>query len=122
MTPLAVVCAAIFLACASGSAALATTEPGVVYVKKLIITNEKILIGRTRRTMTDRVQRSPRGAFVRYEVRNRGTRPFLLNILCSSTGTLSPGQGAPILIGWTRRGNFTFRAVPGGPRMRVVVY
>ncbi len=120
MTRLAAACAAIVLA--SVPSALATTTPGVLYVKELVITNDKILIGRTRLTMTDRVQRYPRGALVRYEVRNLSSHPVRLTILGSSTGTLTPGRGAPILVAWNERGDFTFRAVPSGPRMHVVVY
>lgn len=121
MTRVAVACAVI-LAC-SASAAPATTTPGLLYVKRLVITNEKILIsGHTHPRMTDRVQRYKRGVLIRYEVRNRGTRAFSLNILGSSTGTLRPGARTPILVAWNRRGTYTFRALPGGPRMRVVVY
>ena len=121
MTRLAVAFAVIFTC--SVSAATATTTPGLLYIKRLVITNQKILIsGHTRPKMTDRVQRYKRGVLVRYEVRNRGTRAFRLNILGSSTGTLAPGRRAPILVAWNRRGNYSFRAVPGGPRMRVVVY
>jgi hypothetical protein len=121
VTRLAVGCAVIFTC--SASAAPATTTPGLLYVKRLVITNEKILIsGHTRPKMTDRVQRYKRGVLVRYEVRNRGTRAYRLNILGSSTGTLTPGRHAPILVAWNRRGTYTFRAIPAGPRMRVVVY
>lgn len=116
------VAGAVIFAC-SASAAPATTTPGLLYVKRLVITNEKILIsGHTRPRMTNRVQRYKRGVLVRYEVRNRGTRAFRLNILGSSTGTLEPGRRAPILVAWNRRGSYTFRALPRGPRMRVVVY
>jgi hypothetical protein len=121
MTRLGISCAVLFLA--SGSVAPATTTPGLLYVKRLVITNEKILVqGHKTRTMTARVQRYKRGVMIRYEVRNRGTRAFRLNILGSSTGRLAPGRGTPVLVGWMRRGSYTFRAVPNGPRMRVVVY
>jgi hypothetical protein len=113
---------AVILACCASSAS-ATTTPGLLYVKRLVITNEKILIsGHTRPRMTDRVQRYKRGVLIRYEVRNRGTRTFSLNILGSSTGTLRPGRRTPILVAWNRRGSYAFRALPNGPRMRVVVY
>jgi hypothetical protein len=108
---------------APASAAPGTTTPGLLYVKKLVITNEKILVsGHTRPKMTDRIQRYRRGVLVRYEVRNRGTRSFQLNVLGSSTRTLAPGRGDQILVAWNRRGSYTFRARPGGPRMRVIVY
>jgi hypothetical protein len=125
VTRLVVACAGVALAwaSASGSPALATTTPGLLYVKKLVITNQKILVqGHKTRALTSRAQRYKRGVLIRYEVRNRGTHGFRLSILGSSTGMLAPGRRALILVGWTRRGNFTFRAVPGGPRMRVVVY
>ncbi len=107
----------------SASAAPATTTPGLLYVKRLVITNQKILVqGHKTRALTNRAQHYKRGVLIRYEVRNRGTRAFRLNILGSSTGTLARGQGAPILVAWNRRGTYRFRAVPNGPRMRVVVY
>jgi hypothetical protein len=101
----------------------ATTTPGLLYVKQLVITDQKILVqGHKTKALTDRAQRYKRGVLIRYEVRNGGTRGFRLNILGSSTGMLAPGRRALVLVGWTRRGNYTFRAAPNGPRMRVVVY
>ena len=115
----AAIAAAAVIASAASSPAGATTVPGVLYVKPLVITNDRIVVGRNRSTG---VQRYPRGVEVRYEVRNLGTHRFRLDILGSSTGMLAPGRRSPILVGWNHRGRFTFRARPSGPSMRVWVY
>ena len=108
------------LACAAGvAAAPATTVPGVLYKKKLVITNERIIISGKRFETRNGWERYPRGADIRYDVRNGGTRPFKLEILGASTGMLAPGKQSTILVYWDRRGRYTFRAVPDGPRMHV---
>jgi hypothetical protein len=96
----------------------ATTAPGVLYVSRLVITDHAIKV-RVRRDRWMSTVHYLRGAEVRYEVSNQGTHPFTLNILGSSTGRLGPGGRTSILVYWSRRGRFVFRALPDGPRIRV---
>jgi len=98
----------------------ATTAPGVVSVSKLMITDHAVMI-RIRRHTWRSVVRYPRGAEVRYDVSNRGTRVYSLDILGSVTGRLAPGRQTTMLVAWTHRGNFVFRALPNGARIVVRV-
>jgi hypothetical protein len=105
-----------------GDAALvdATTAPGTLYVSKLVIRDDAVKVRIRRNTWAD-VIHYRRGAEVRYEVTNSGTRRFSLNILGSTTGRIAPGGHASILVFWGRRGRFVFRAMPKGARLRVTV-
>jgi hypothetical protein len=112
--------AAIVVALGGGDAARATTSPGVLSVSRLVIRNDAIRV-RIRPNRWSSTLHYLRGAEVRYEVANRGTRAFGLDILGSTTGILAPGRRTSILVFWGRRGTFVFRAAPRGARLRVVV-
>jgi hypothetical protein len=107
-------------AAAAVATAHATTQPGIVYVEQLRITDHAILVRNRRRRWSSTV-RYFRGAEVRYEVTNRGTRTYSLDILGSVTGPLTPGHRTSILVYWPRRGSFTFHARPTGPSLHVAV-
>jgi hypothetical protein len=104
----------------AAAVAHATTQPGIVYVEQLRITDHAIFVRSRHHTWSSSV-RYLRGAEVRYEVTNRGTRSYSLNVLGSVTGRLAPGRRTTILVYWPRRGTFTFRARPPGPRLRVSI-
>jgi hypothetical protein len=114
-----VVCVAAALLAAA--AARATTQPGTLYVTRLVITDRSVTFAGDKFLTKYAYPRYPRGADVRYEVRNRGTRAFSLNILGSTTGVVRPGQTRSILVYWGRRGRFVFQPRPAGPRIRVWV-
>jgi len=76
---------------------------------------------RVRRHTWASVVHYPRGAEVRYDVSNRGRRAYSLDILGSVTGRLAPGRGTTMLVSWTHRGRFVFRALPNGARIVVWV-
>jgi hypothetical protein len=99
----------------------ATTQPGTLYVVRLVITDDTVAFRGDKFMTKSSIPHYPRGADVRYEVRNRGTRPFSLNILGSTTGIVRPGAQRSILVYWSRRGRFVFRARPNGPRIRIWV-
>jgi hypothetical protein len=100
--------------------ARATTVPGRLYISDLVITDNSVKV-HVRRDLWAETLHYQRGAEVRYEVLNRGSRAFGLNILGSTTGMLRPGRRTSILVYWGRRGSFVFRASPRGGRLRVVV-
>jgi hypothetical protein len=114
--------AAAVVAVGVGSAqgSRATTSPGVVSASKLVITDQAIMV-RIRRHTWASVVHYPRGAEVRYDVSNHGTRPYSLDILGSVTGRLAPGRRTSILVAWTHRGKFVFRALPNGATVVVRV-
>ena len=118
----AAVVAIAFAAGGTGGAhrSYATTAPGVISVSKLVITDRAVRI-RIRRDTWSSVAHYPRGAEVRYDVSNRGTRAYSLDILGSVTGRLAPGRQTTILVAWTHRGRFVFRALPKGARVVVWV-
>jgi hypothetical protein len=117
----AAIALAIAAACVGGAgSSRATTAPGVVSVSKLVITDRAVMI-RIRRHTWVSVAHYSRGAEVRYDVSNRGTRAYSLDILGSVTGRLAPGRQTTILVAWTHRGKFVFRALPNGARVVVWV-
>jgi hypothetical protein len=123
MTPLRLVLvlgAALLVGVIAG-ASHATTTPGVLSVAKLVIKDDKVVFVRDEFMTRTGIPRYPRGADVRYDVRNRGTRPYSLNILGSVTGTIAPRGQRSILVYWGRRGRFTFRVRPDGPVFRIWV-
>jgi hypothetical protein len=102
-------------------AAPATTQPGMLFVSKLVITDDRIVFRREKFMTRAGIPRYPRGSDVRYDVRNRASRPFSLDILGSRTGMLAPGRQRSILVYWSRRGKYVFRAQPHGPTLRIWV-
>jgi hypothetical protein len=112
--------AAAAVALGGADAVRATTVPGRLYVSRLVISDNAVNVRIRRNTWRDTIH-YPRGAEVRYEVTNRGTRAFSLNILGSVTGRLAPGHHTSILVYWGNRGDFVFRALPKGARLRVIV-
>jgi hypothetical protein len=98
----------------------ATTVPGRLYITSLRITDSAITAHIRRHVWASTIHYR-RGAEVRYEVVNRGTRAYSLDILGSATGRLTPGKRTSILVYWGRRGHFVFRAAPRGARLSVVV-
>jgi hypothetical protein len=100
--------------------AQATTIPGRLYISDLAITDTSVKV-HVRRDLWASTLHYPRGAEVRYQIVNRGTRAYSLDILGSVTGRLLPGKRTSILVYWGRRGDFVFRASPRGARLRVIV-
>ena len=118
--PICLAAAAVIGVVAAGGAS-ATTQPGNLYVVKLVITDNTVEFRGDKFLTKALTPHYPRGADVRYEVRNRGTRAFSLNILGSVTGLVRPGRERSILVYWSHRGRFVFRPRPTGPRIRVWV-
>jgi hypothetical protein len=110
---------ALVLACAA--AAHATTQPGTLYVVRLVVGDRSVDFRGDKFLTGAQFPHYPRGADVRYDVRNGGKRPFSLNILGSTTGVVRPGQMRSILVYWGRRGRYLFRPRPNGPAIRIWV-
>jgi hypothetical protein len=112
--------AAAFAAAAIVVSAQATTVPGKLYVSPLVISDRSVKVRIRHNTWRDTLHYL-RGAEVRYEVVNRGSRAYSLDILGSVTGRLAPGRRTSILVYWGRRGSFVFHVSPRGARLRVIV-
>jgi hypothetical protein len=101
--------------------ARATTQPGTLYVVRLVITNNAVTFRGDKFMTKSSIPHYPRGSDVRYDVRNRGTHPFSLNILGSVTGVVPAGGQRSILVYWANRGKFVFRTRPNGLKIRIWV-
>jgi hypothetical protein len=119
--PLIAVAAAAILGVVATGAARATTQPGTLYVVRLVITDDTVTFRGDKFMTKSSIPHYPRGSDVRYDVRNRGTHPFSLNILGSVTGRIPTGGQRSILVYWSQRGKFVFRMRPNGPRIRIWV-
>jgi hypothetical protein len=109
------------LAVVVAGGARATTQPGTLYVVRLVVTDHTVTFRGDKFLTKSSFPRYPRGSDVRYEVRNRTTHPFSLDILGSETGLVRPGQLRSILVYWARRGKFVFHPRPAGPAIRIWV-
>lgn len=97
------------------SVAPATTTPGVIYVVKVTITNTAITIPKDKFSLHTKYPRLPRGAQIRYEILNKGTRPVSFKLWGSTTGVMKARVGKDaIFINWTYRGKFLYEVLYKG--------
>jgi hypothetical protein len=94
--------------------------PGRLYISSLVITDKAVKV-HIRRNLWSSTIRYRRGVEVRYQIVNKGTRAYSLDILGSVTGRLHPENRTSILVYWGTRGTFVFRASPHGARLKVIV-
>ena len=125
--PLLAVSAVILGALAgSVSAALKTTTPGQVYIVKVTLTNNAIVIPKDKFSVGLKYPRYPRGAVIQYRFTNKGSRPFSVRIWASKTGVISPGHSDSVLVDWNYRGMFNYetlyRGKPAGPHGFVTIF
>ncbi|HEY3924969.1 MAG TPA: hypothetical protein VGL75_10455 [Acidothermaceae bacterium] len=118
----AAVCAGV-----NSAVAPATTTPGVIYVVKVTLTNSAITIPKDKFSLHTKYPRLPRGAQIRYEILNKGTRPYSFKIWGSTTGVMKARVGKDaIFINWTYRGKFLYETLykgkPAGPKGYVTVF
>jgi hypothetical protein len=126
---LAVLAAAIgavsALSARGAAGAPATTKPGVLYIAKTIVTDTAIKIPKDQFRRGTQV-RYPRGALIRYDVTNRGTRAYALEIWGSKTTVMRPARRASLLINWNYRGTYVYQLLykgkPAGPRGTVIIF
>jgi hypothetical protein len=103
----------------------ATTVPGQVYPSKVLITDTKISIQKDIFTRNG-VSRLPRGAVIRYEITNKGTKPYVLRIWHTTSRVMRPGGHDSFLINWNYRGRYLYltllRGRPAGPKGWIVIF
>src|ERR1700688_223583 len=68
-----------------------TTTPGVIYVIKTPVDDKGIHIPKDKFTRNG-VSRYPRGALIRYEFINKGTKPYAVRIWATETVVIRPGH------------------------------
>jgi hypothetical protein len=104
----------------------ATTVPGVVYPIKVVVTDTKISIQKDKFDRNGQI-RYPRGAEIRYEITNRGSKPYVLEIWGARSIALRPHGGHDsILVTWNYRGRYLYRLLlhsrPVGPKGWIVIF
>src|ERR1700720_2552431 len=98
------------------SAGRNTTAPTLVYTVPVLLTDKKI-------ELTD--TRLRRGALIRYQVVNHGSRKYAFQIRNARTQPIPPHGRAHIRVNWDYRGHFVYRTIyrgkPAGPQGSVHV-
>jgi hypothetical protein len=112
--PLAI-CACIAVVAFPGavSARPSTTTPGVIYVIKTPIDDKGVHIPKDKFTRNG-VTRYPRGALIRYEFVNKGTKPYAVRMWAAETTIMKPGRKTQILVNWAYRGDYTYARILKG--------
>jgi hypothetical protein len=111
--------AAIALPTAVLAARPQTTKPGVVYVVKTPVDDKGIHIPKDQFTRNG-VTRYPRGALIRYEFVNKGTKPYAVRMWAETTSVLKPGRKASMLVNWGYRGDYTYARIYKGHQIRPI--
>jgi hypothetical protein len=120
-TPLiaATVCVAAIALPAAVMARPQTTTPGVVYVVKTPVDDKGIHIPKDQFTRNG-VTRYPRGALIRYEFINKGTKPYAVRMWATSTFVIKPGRKTSMLVNWGYRGDYTYARIYKGHQIRPI--
>lgn len=90
-----------------------TTKPGVIYVIKTRVDDKGIHIPKDQFTRNG-VTRYPRGALIRYEFINKGTKPYAVRIWATETVVIKPGRTETRLVNWAYRGEYTYARIYKG--------
>src|SRR5437764_4217609 len=85
-----------------------TTKPGVIYVLKVPVDDKGIHIPKDRFTRNG-VTRYPRGAQIRYEFTNKGSKPYAVFMWAADTIVMKPHGGkASMFVNWQYRDTFHY--------------
>jgi hypothetical protein len=87
-----------------------TTVPGVVYEVAVTLTPTRTTVARDKLTRNGQ-PRYPRGAIIRYAVRNTTGKTLMFEVWGARTRPIKPGHRDTILVNWNYRGKFRYRAV-----------
>jgi hypothetical protein len=102
-----------------------TTTPGVIYVIKTTVDDKGIHIPKDKFTRNG-VTRYPRGALIRYEFTNKGTKPYAVRMWASETLVMKPGHKESRLVNWAYRGDYTYARIFKGhqisPIGRIIIF
>ncbi|HEX4679696.1 MAG TPA: hypothetical protein VH210_10900 [Gaiellaceae bacterium] len=96
-----------------------TTTPGVIYVIKTTVDDKGIHIPKDKFTRNG-VTRYPRGALIRYEFVNKGTKPYAVRIWATETLVMKPGRKDASLINWAYRGDYTYARIYKGHQIKPI--
>jgi hypothetical protein len=93
------------LPAASWAVAPRTTEPGVVYIVAVRLSDTKIRVSHARYV---------RGAVIRYRIVNRGTKPYSFRMWHQKTGVIRPRRMDSLFINWNYRGKYRYETLYRG--------
>ena len=136
----AVVLLASLVLAAPGFARSTTTAPGLVYHLPVVLTNSSITIKRDRDTLQNGLHTFPRGAIIRFDFRNEGTKTLGAKLVLLSqhvftkfetkrtelaVKAMAPQGTGHLLANFYFRGTFKLELTVNGhagPSARIVVY
>ena len=105
---------------AATAARPATTTPGVIYVLKVTVDDKGIHIPKDRFTRNG-VTRYPRGAQIRYEFTNKGSKPYAVFMWAADTVVMKPHGGhAAMFVNWQYRDTYHYYRLYRGHKLRPV--
>jgi hypothetical protein len=97
-----------------------TTTPGVIYVLKVTVDDKGIHIPKDKFTKNG-ITRYPRGAQIRYEFTNKGSKPYAAFVWGADTVVMKPHGGhASLFINWNYRGTFHYYRELHGKRIKPI--
>jgi hypothetical protein len=93
---------------------------------KVTVTDKKLVVHEPAQFVRNGIIRYPRGAIIRYEATNKGTRAYAFKVWDSVTRVMRPRGNDSVLINWNYRGRFVYRTLfrgkPFGPKGVIEVY
>jgi hypothetical protein len=115
----AVAAAAAVVAGASPARPL-TTTPGVIYVLKTTVDDTGVHIPKDKFTRNG-ITRYPRGAQIRYEFTNKGSKPYAVHMWGADTVVMrAHGGHAAMFVNWQYRGDYHYWRLVRGKRVAPV--
>jgi len=97
-----------------------TTTPGVIYVLKTTVDDKGVHVPKDRFTKNG-ITRYPRGALIRYEFTNRGTKPYAVHVWGADSVVMrAHGGKASMLVNWQYRGEYHYWRLLRGKRLAPV--
>lgn len=97
-----------------------TTTPGVVYVLKTPVDDTGIHFPKDKYTRHG-ITRYPRGAEIRYEFTNKGSKPYAAFVWATDTVAMKPHGGhATMFVNYQYRGTYHYYRVLHGKRIAPV--
>jgi hypothetical protein len=96
-----------------------TTTPGVIYVLKTPVDDKGVHVPKDKFTRNG-ISRYPRGALIRYEFINKGTKPYAVRMWTQETLVLKPGHKESLFLNWAYRGDYTYARIYKGHQLRPI--
>jgi len=97
-----------------------TTTPGVIYVLKVTVDDKGVHIPKDRFTRNG-ITRYPRGALIRYEFTNKGTKPYSVFMWAADTVVMKPHGGhASMLVNFQYRDTYHYYRLYRGHKIAPV--